>query len=67
MSDNLIKANSLLSNLSAYIASKYNISSRDAASIVMQSRIADDIVRPDSPYLDKTVEQLSAELVASVK
>jgi len=53
----------LLSNLSAYIASKHNISPRDAVSIVMQSRIADDIVRPDSPYLDKTVEQLVAELI----
>ena len=63
MSDNLITANSLLSNLTAYIAAKYNISPRDAASIVMQSKIADDITRPGSPYLDKTVEQLAAELI----
>jgi len=51
------KGMGLLSNLSAYIASKHNISPRDAVSIVMQSRIADDIV------LDKTVEQLVAELI----
>lgn len=65
MSDNLIKANSLLSNLTAYIAAKYNISPRDAASIVMQSHIADDITRHGSPYLDKTVEQLATELIFS--
>lgn len=65
MNDNLIKANSLLSNLTAYIATKHNISPRDAASIVMQSKIADDITRPGSPYLNKTVEQLAAELLSS--
>ncbi len=63
MSDIIIKANSLLSNLTAYIASKHNISPRDAASIVMQSKIADDITRPGSPYLEKTVEQLADELI----
>ena len=62
MSDNLITANSLLSNLTAYIATKYNLSPRDATSIVMQSKIADDITRTGSPYLDKTVEQLATEL-----
>ena len=65
MSDNLITANSLLSNLTAYIATKYNLSPRDATSIVMQSKIADDITRPGSPYLDKTVEQLATELLFS--
>lgn len=64
MNDIIIKANSLLSNLTAYIASEHNISPRDAASIVMQSKIADDITRPGSPYLEKTVEQLAAELIS---
>ena len=34
---------------------------RDAASIVMQSKIADDITRPGSPYIEKTVDRYCAD------
>lgn len=63
MSETTIKINTLLSDLSAYFVRHYGMSPRDAAGFVMQSSVAEEMRKDNSPLQNATVEQLAAQLV----
>ena len=62
MNDSTIRINTLLADVSVYLVTKYNISPRDAAGLVMQSPVAECLREENSPLLDLSVEQLAARM-----
>ena len=63
MSNSTIKADNILADLSAYIVTKFHIAPRDAVGMIMQSKLAEDMMNPESPLLNRSVEQLTQEFV----
>ena len=63
MSETTIRINTLLAELSAFFVTRYGMTPRDAAGLVMQSPVAERLREDKSELLDFSVEQLAAMII----
>ncbi|MBR0246568.1 MAG: hypothetical protein IJQ61_08845 [Bacteroidales bacterium] len=63
MSETTIRIDTLLADLSAYLVARYGMNPRDAAGLVMQSPVAEQLREENSPFLNYSVEKLAAQML----
>ena len=63
MSEATVLAEIKLADLSAYLVTRYGMTPRDAAGLVMQSPVAESLRKENSAYLNYSVEQLAAQMI----
>ena len=63
MSETTVLAEMKLADLSAYLVSRYGMTPRDAAGLVMQSPVAERLREENSALLNYSVEQLAAQMI----
>ncbi|MBR1557815.1 MAG: hypothetical protein IJ647_08665 [Prevotella sp.] len=65
MEERYLKFEDLMADLAAYLVSEYDIEPRDAAGLVMNSPLMQDLYASEEPITDQKVKVLAEKLLAS--
>ena len=65
MEERYLKFEDLMADLAAYLVSEYDIEPRDAAGLVMNSPLTQELYSSKEPITDQKVKVLAEKLLAS--
>lgn len=65
MEERYLKFEDLMADLAAYLVSEYDIEPRDAAGLVMNSPLAQELYSSEEPITNQKVTTLAEKLLAS--
>ena len=66
MEERYLKFEDLMADLAAYLVSEYEIEPRDAAGLVMNSPLTQELYSSDEPIMEQKVKYLAEQLLAGV-
>lgn len=62
-----MKFENLVADLAAYLVSEYDIEPRDAAGLVMNSPLVQELYSSENPIIEWKIKSLAEELLAEVE
>ena len=65
MEERYLKFEDLMADLAAFLVSEYDIEPRDAAGLVMNSPLTQELYSSEEPFTDQKVKVLAEKLLAS--
>ena len=66
MEERYLKFEDLMADLAAYLVSEYDIEPRDAAGLVMNSPLTQELYSSEEPIMEQRVKTLAEQLLAGV-
>lgn len=66
MEERYLKFENLIADLAAYLVSEYDIEPRDAAGLVMNSPLTQELYSSEEPITEQRVKTLAEELIKGI-
>ena len=66
MEERYLKFEDLMADLAAYLVSEYDIEPRDAAGLVMNSPLTQELYSSEEPIMEQRVKTMAEQLLAGV-
>ena len=66
MEERYLKFEDLMADLAAYLVSEYDIEPRDAAGLVMNSPLTQELYSSEEPIMEQRVKTLAEQLLAGM-
>lgn len=66
MEERYLKFEDLMADLAAYLVSEYDLEPRDAAGLVMNSPLTQELYSSEEPIMEQRVKTMAEQLLAGV-